>query len=70
MTKFYFYPPMHWLEAYKEHNSNKYPNSEYVSKNIICLPIYNYMEEETIEKICSAIDNININSKRISDVTK
>jgi dTDP-4-amino-4,6-dideoxygalactose transaminase len=57
LVKKYFYPPMHKVGAYKK-KKIKLPTAEYVSENILSLPIYSYMEEEIIEKICHAIEKI------------
>jgi len=66
MTKKYFYPPMHKLEAYASISSTSLSNTEHVSSNILCLPIYSYMDKELIEKICTAIERIHNFSKEIS----
>lgn len=60
-TKKYFYPPVHMMDAYqelKEKYFGKLPNTEYISNNILCLPIYSEMPEETVKKICHAIKKI------------
>jgi len=59
MTKFYFYPPMHKLDAYKDIAKwRDLSMTEHVSGNIICLPIYNFMEDSQIDMICDAVKNI------------
>lgn len=65
MTKKYFHPPLHMLEAYKDIAIDKLPNTEYLSKNIVCLPIYNFMSFDLIEKICAAIKRIYENAEEI-----
>ena len=65
MTKKYFYPPMHKLEAYSGISSASLPNTESISNNVLCLPIYSYMDKELIEKISYVIDRISKNAKEI-----
>jgi len=66
MTKKYFYPPVHKLEAYSESAKADLPNTEHVSNNVLCLPIYSYMDEKLIKNICTAIERIHKFSKEIS----
>lgn len=66
MTKKYFYPPVHKLEAYSSSTSVDLPNTEYISNNILCLPIYSYMDKKLIENICVAVERIHKFSKEIS----
>lgn len=65
MTKKYFYPPMHKLEAYSGVSSAGLPNTESVSNDVLCLPIYSYMDKELIEKVSYAIERIGKNAKEI-----
>lgn len=53
-VKFYFYPPMHQLNAYKDDDVHL-PVTEEVSHNLISLPIYNDMKKEDIEYIAEAV---------------
>jgi len=53
-VKKYFYPPMHQLKAYQD-KKVKLPITEYVSNNILSLPIYNYMDKNDIKYICNII---------------
>ena len=57
MTKKYFYPPVHKISAYKD-NSVNLPITEFVSSNVLSLPIYSFMDKEMINKICLAIERI------------
>lgn len=57
-SKKYFYPPVHLLKAYENLSSGSLPNTEFVSQNILCLPIYNFMERDLIDKICLSIKQI------------
>jgi len=61
MTKKYFYPPIHKQKAYsafEDKYKNILLNTEYVSNNILCLPIYSHMSESTVNGICEAIIRI------------
>jgi len=62
-TKKYFYPPLHKMLAYKKYRkgSTNLDNTNYVASNIICLPIYSHMKNDTVEKICFAIHRIWVN---------
>ncbi len=66
MTKKYFYPPVHKLEAYSGISSAGLSNTERVSNNVLCLPIHSYMDKELIEKISYAIERIGKNAKEIA----
>lgn len=63
MTKKYFYPPVHLINAYKTDLS--LPVSENISKNVLALPIYSIMREELIEDIIFAINRIHEFSNQI-----
>lgn len=64
--KKYFFP-IHLMKAYEKvkFKADKLTNTEFVANNIVCLPIYNHMNNDTLEKICYAIFRIwhNLNKK-------
>lgn len=64
-TRFYYYPPIHVLDSYRKYYSYKLPITEKISSNLISLPINNYMEIETISKICNKISHIYDYNKEI-----
>jgi len=66
MTKKYFYPPIHKLEAYSDLANADLPNTEYVSNNVLCLPIHSYMDKTLIENTCAAVERIHKFGKEIS----
>ncbi|MFH1860652.1 MAG: DegT/DnrJ/EryC1/StrS family aminotransferase, partial [bacterium] len=39
-TKKYFYPPLHQQSLYRKYQQSPLPVTEYVSNNILCLPLY------------------------------
>lgn len=65
MTKKYFYPPVHELEAFRALGSGLVPLTEQVSRRILCLPIHNSMAKEDIESVCDCIDECCEESERI-----
>jgi len=57
-TKVYYHPPVHQQTAYREVAGQTLPNTEYLADRIICLPLYNQMEDSLIEGICLAMQRI------------
>ena len=55
--KRYFHPPLHRMAAYQtvDYRAENLENTNRVSDNILCLPIYSHMNPDTIEKIAFAI---------------
>ncbi|MBI4778551.1 DegT/DnrJ/EryC1/StrS family aminotransferase [Candidatus Desantisbacteria bacterium] len=54
-TKKYFHPPLHQQKLYSRYQQHPLPATEYVSNNILCLPLYSHMEEKIVMDICHAI---------------
>ncbi len=50
----YFYPALHTLAHFKQNNS--LPIAEKVADRILCLPLYDALTEDEIQKICNIID--------------
>lgn len=69
MTKKYFYPPVHKLEAYSGLANVSLPNTEHVSNNVLCLPIHSYMDKKLIENICAAVERIHKFGKEIGKMS-
>ncbi|MHA1221810.1 MAG: DegT/DnrJ/EryC1/StrS family aminotransferase [Candidatus Heimdallarchaeaceae archaeon] len=69
-TKFYFYPPIHQLEAYKKYHIEPLKTTEFISNNVLSLPIYNFMEQDVILKICKTISEIQCHSADIKEKLK
>ncbi len=65
-TKKYFYPPLHKMKAYQSvvHRAEGLKVTEHVANNIICLPMYSHMGEDTLEKVCYAIYRLQNANKR------
>jgi len=55
----YFFP-IHRMKAYQNipHRAENLVNTEFIADNILSLPIYSHMREETVEKICFAVFRI------------
>lgn len=54
----YFYPPLHWHEAYADYRSMSLSVTERVASQVLCLPFYSEMTQEMLDGICRAIENI------------
>jgi len=69
MTRKYFYPPIHMQKCYPELNADEgaLPNTNYVSKNVLCLPMFSELVSEQIEGIAEAISKIQQHAKDIRD---
>lgn len=57
-TKVYFYPPLHKKKVYKEFRNILLPNTDLISDKIMNLPLYSYIPEQDVIKICSVIKKI------------
>lgn len=57
-TKKYFYPPIHKQSAYSKYQNQHLPVTERLSRSSLALPLYSHMAEETLKKICQAIERI------------
>tara|TARA_B100000287_G_scaffold182831_2_gene172952 strand:+ start:905 stop:2023 length:1119 start_codon:yes stop_codon:yes gene_type:complete len=57
-TAIYYPIPLPYLEAHKtqKDKSGSYPNADYLSKNILSIPIWPLMENELVEYVVSEID--------------
>lgn len=64
-TKFYFYPPIHELDAYVAKDKPVLPITTQISYNVLSLPIHNFMKEEDIIRITSCINTIHEHSAKI-----
>lgn len=68
LTKKYFYPPVHELEAYRSLGEGEVPDTEKYSRSVLCLPIHNFMREEDIDSICDCIIACSEESERIASL--
>lgn len=67
-TRAYFDPPVHKMKAYSafyEQHKDNLPNTDYVAKRVLCLPIYSHMTDELVQQICWAIKRIQMHAEEI-----
>lgn len=57
-TKKYFSPLAHELGPYRDLPHGVLANAEFLAAHVLCLPIYNYMEDDLIERVCFTIQRI------------
>jgi dTDP-4-amino-4,6-dideoxygalactose transaminase len=60
-TKVYYHPPIHQQKVYRTEPPLVLPNTEWLTDRIICLPMYNDMDDLLLERITSAIRRIRDN---------
>ncbi len=54
----YFHPPLHRHQAYLEYRDSYLPITERISSQVLCLPFYSEMSQDTLELICLAIERV------------
>ncbi|MDG1144556.1 MAG: DegT/DnrJ/EryC1/StrS family aminotransferase, partial [Burkholderiales bacterium] len=59
-TKKYFFPPLHEMQAYLDLDcrGEGLSYTDFVSRNIICLPLYSHMGIDIVERVCAAISEV------------
>ena len=68
ITRKYYYPPIHQQKsfaAYGKEYADKLPNTEQVGNNVLCLPLFSHMPEETLQRICDCVELIHSNRKEV-----
>ena len=67
MTRKYFYPPLHMQTCYPELKAEDkaLPNTSYVAKNIVCLPMFSELTDEQVKGVTSAITNIHEHAEEV-----
>lgn len=63
-AKVYFYPPIHKKKVYSKYENLVLPNTDFVSANIIDLPLYSKMPVSYVKEVCSVIKNLHEKIKR------
>ena len=61
LSKRYFYPPLHMQRAYtqyREQYDSILPVTNFVTHNILSVPLYSHMAEKDIIRVCNAIKEI------------
>jgi dTDP-4-amino-4,6-dideoxygalactose transaminase len=72
-TKKYYFPPLHRQDTCRGLNGRngwKLPVTEYVSQNILSLPLYSHMGDEEVVKICEVMQKIYDNREKINRALK
>ena len=64
-TKVYYHPPIHQQKVYRTDPPLVLPNTEWLTERIICLPMYNDMEDTLLEQITGAIRRIRDNRESV-----
>lgn len=64
----YFYPPLHWHDAYIDYRSMSLPVTERVASRVLCLPFYSEMTQEMLDGICHAMERIHKFSLQVKRV--
>jgi dTDP-4-amino-4,6-dideoxygalactose transaminase len=57
-TKVYYHPPVHQQQAYRTDPPVVLPHTESLTERIICLPMYNDMDESLLERIAASVRRI------------
>ena len=57
-AKVYFNPPIHKKKVYKNYKNVQLPNTDYVSKHIMSLPLYSHMPEQEVRAVCKVIKEL------------
>jgi len=72
MTRKYFYPPIHMQDCYPELKASKedLPNTNLISYNILCLPMFSELTNTQINAIVEAFTKIHSYATEIRDVMR
>ncbi len=68
-TRRYFSPSLHQMDCYRKLNTGRHVPLEYTeraSREVICLPIYNAMDLEAVDRICACIGDLHRHAFEIS----
>jgi len=67
MTRKYFYPPLHMQKCYPELNEDDeaFPNTSYVAKNVLCLPMFSELNDEQVDAIVEAVSKIHQHAEAV-----
>lgn len=57
-TKRYFYPPLHKQRHYKQYFGSPLPGTDWVADNVLSLPIYEALPDDTVKLIVDCIHRI------------
>ena len=71
-TRPYFFPPLHRTRLGKRflHQGDRLENTDRISRNVLCLPIYSQMRASDILKIVEAIISVRSAAKEIGALSR
>jgi dTDP-4-amino-4,6-dideoxygalactose transaminase len=72
-TKKYYYPPVHKQDACRSvcgEIEEELPVTDFLSQNILSLPIYSHMSEKEAVEVCKAVQKIYNNREKITKSLK
>ncbi len=65
----YYDPPVHRHTAYQHYPTHgELPRTEWLSANILCLPVWSKMSDEIVQQICQAIRRISAHSEPVRGI--
>lgn len=64
-TKVYYHPAIHQQQAYRSDPPISLPNTDYLTERIICLPMYNDMDDSLLERIAGAVRRIHNHCREV-----
>lgn len=64
-TKVYYHPPVHQQQAYRTEPPTVLPNTEDLTERIICLPMYNDMDDSLLERIAASVRRIHSHGDKV-----
>jgi dTDP-4-amino-4,6-dideoxygalactose transaminase len=67
-TKVYYHPPIHQQQCYRTDPPISLPNTERLTDRIICLPMYNNMDDSLLERIAGSVRRIHHHSRQVREV--
>lgn len=66
-TKVYYHPPVHQQQSYRSEPPISLPNTEALTERIICLPMYNDMDDSLLERIAASVRRLHHHSNKVRE---
>lgn len=66
-TKVYYHPPVHQMKSYRTEPPTVLPNTEWLTERIICLPMYNDMDESLLQRIAASVRRIHSHAPEVKE---
>jgi dTDP-4-amino-4,6-dideoxygalactose transaminase len=66
-SKIYFYPPLHRQSRFQHLPGlrGQFPNTEKVCAEVLCLPLYTHMSDETVDRVVEAVHSCHARAEEI-----